>query len=772
MRFVAITLAAVPCLLLACVGGSSPGAGADVAMDVKTIVVATPDAGPEAEASFSCDPDERFCLSTTRTARCNLAGTGYLDVKTCAGAATCHPLKGACATPWCTAGARDCAAASVAVECDASGHFQHQLPCPAAKVCVVGECLTCVPGARICKGLAGADECAADGSGWSSLPCPAGSVCTGSGAACVPTVCTPGDVHCVSATSRQVCTNDGLYLVTETCDAGETCVGGACSGCSKGPCTCESGSAASVCNPDGTGTYTTVPCANGEACDPALGACVAATCTPGDRRCACGQSLTCTAQGTSWTGTLCDPVQGLACDEATGSCLGPCSEDKLERSYIGCDYFPVTTANLVDPAFTFAVVVSNASDDSVSVLVTRGDEPIFGTTVFPNQLEVIALPWVFELSAGSTSRVAVGGAYRLRANRPVTAYQYSPLEYRLAGAPVFSYTNDASLLLPAHAWGDDYAVVSREHWTYPDLLADEPGLYAVAAAHDGTELTLTAPAGGSKVSTLPGLESDGNGKLVLNRGDVLQVCTQGPVSDLTGTRVQASKPVQVIGGHRCTFVPASIGWCDHLEESIPPRHALGDTYYATAPLLPSALSAKARKVRVLALEAGVTLTYDPPLDGWPTSLAKQGDWFEEETDLDFRVIGTGSLLVAQYMLGQDAGGGAGDPAMEILVTPLQFRSVYLFHAPTHYTTSFVNLVAPLNTALELDGAPVTTPLEPIGSTGWGVANLKLPTTGGGTHRLEGTTAFGVSVYGYGQYTSYWYPGGLNLQVIWKGGGFD
>ena len=29
----------------------------------------------------------------------------------------------------------------------------------------------------------------------------------------------------------------------------------------------------------------------------------------------------------------------------------------------------------------------------------------------------------------------------------------------------------------------------------------------------------------------------------------------------------------------------------------------------------------------------------------------------------------------------------------------------------------------------------------------------------------GSEPFGISVYGYGQYTSYWYPGGLNLTDV-------
>ena len=32
-------------------------------------------------------------------------------------------------------------------------------------------------------------------------------------------------------------------------------------------------------------------------------------------------------------------------------------------------------------------------------------------------------------------------------------------------------------------------------------------------------------------------------------------------------------------------------------------------------------------------------------------------------------------------------------------------------------------------------------------------------------RLAGDEPFGVQVYGYGQYTSYWYPGGQNLDIV-------
>ena len=59
------------------------------------------------------------------------------------------------------------------------------------------------------------------------------------------------------------------------------------------------------------------------------------------------------------------------------------------------------------------------------------------------------------------------GAYRLRTTRPVTVYQYSPLQYSDGSGFGFSYTNDASVLLPTNAWTGNYRVVSRNHWNLP-----------------------------------------------------------------------------------------------------------------------------------------------------------------------------------------------------------------------------------------------------------------------------------------------------------------
>ncbi len=51
----------------------------------------------------------------------------------------------------------------------------------------------------------------------------------------------------------------------------------------------------------------------------------------------------------------------------------------------------------------------------------------------------------------------------------------------------------------------------------------------------------------------------------------------------------------------------------------------------------------------------------------------------------------------------------------------------------------------------------------LGGSNMGVARVKLAATG--SHSLTSSKPVGIQVYGYGSYTSYQYPGGLNLRSI-------
>jgi hypothetical protein len=500
-------------------------------------------------------------------------------------------------------------------------------------------------------------------------------------------------------------------------------------------------------------------------------------CDAGSRRCTDGMPEVCDDDGQWNPLPACDELQGLQCE--LGHCVGACSSFELGHSYIGCDYYPTVTSNAVDDGFDFAVVVSNGNEESTTVTVTRGDETVATHEIDALSMRVIALPWIDALKwAYEESTVVEDGAYRVRADLPVSVYQYSPLQYTDGSA--YSYSNDASLLLPVNAWGTEYVVVARNSFTITIGLT-APGFYAVVASEDDTTVELQpSPSSAGYVVPGPSIDEDGAATVTLDRGDVMQVFSTGvefpnpnPV-DLTGSRVVADKPVQVIGGHQCTFVPWDVWACDHLEENVPPLSALGGEYFATTPLVPpidAEAFAKPRFVRIIATEADTMVAVDPD-PGVQVVLGEAGDYVElGPTDLDFHIVADHKIVVAQYMTGQEleAGGNAGDPSMTISVPPQQFRQRYQFHAPGNYSRSYVNVVAPTGAVIDLDGVSVETLADtgwtPIGLSDHAVIRASLPSGFGGDHVIEGDRPFGIQVYGYGEYTSYWYPGGLDVEEL-------
>jgi hypothetical protein len=488
-------------------------------------------------------------------------------------------------------------------------------------------------------------------------------------------------------------------------------------------------------------------------CVEELGGC--AECVPGEGACNGDQVQQCNGMGTGFDIVdTCDALQGLMCNPNLGACDGACAG--LGLSYIGCDYYPVSLQQHdgynTAPTHEYAVAVANTSDQLAKVTVTRGANTVTTVDVAPMSVSLIVLPWVNELTKQAASSVMVAdGAYRLRSTRPVTVYQYNPLKA--------TTTNDASLLLPVNTWSGNYVVAAWSHW--PNF--NYPGFYAVVASQDATTVTLTPSTTGKQVRAGGGVAANGTGQVMLNEGDVLEVYSNA--GDLTGTLVTANKPVGVFGGHECTNVPLNVTACDHLEESMFPIETLAKEYVVVPPVqVPNDAADKGQIVRVIASEDNTALTFTPdqPVN---KNLAKAGDFVEIPTTIaKFVVSADKKILVSQYMVGQDGGYGTSDPAMLLAVNPLQWRKNYLFHAQPTWTANYVDILAPKNAAVTVDGANVGN-WQPIGATNYQVSHIKLNNNGGGNHTVVSDVGVGIGVYGVQSYGSYWYPGGLDLDII-------
>lgn len=511
------------------------------------------------------------------------------------------------------------------------------------------------------------------------------------------------------------------------------------------------------------GQWTTVEaCSN--MCNDTLG-CVA--CQPGTGTCNGDTSTVCRADGSGYWDEFCDPAMGLSCG-AGGVCQGACSASALGESNVGCLYYPTAMGNWVSPDFEFAIAMANTSGAPLSVVIDGGAlSAPRNVTVAANSVAIERLPWVPNLKSCNIvdlfgcgppqppdlSLVSTGGAYRVRSNGPLAMYQYSPLDFILGDKG--SYTNDASLLLPAHVWGTSSVVASWQHW---DI---SPGLMTVTAREANTTLTIT-----TKATTMGAIAwpVGSTNQLVLGAGDVLQLMTEG--GDLTGSLVNSDKPVQVMGGHFCTEIPNGAAACDHIEDTMLPTRALGAEYIVSAQFSPDVGTTRQQYVRVIATAPDTVVSLEPEVAP-TTTLAAIGDTLYFASDQNVFVRANKKVLVANYMTGSELAPEANaDPAMAVASPVAQGRTEFLFHAPTNYTSNFVNIIALAGTNVVLDGVPVApSDFSPVGNSGYAVAHKQLSNAGNGNHSATGDQPFGILVYGYAPYTSYMYPGGTDVKTI-------
>ncbi|WP_437926608.1 IgGFc-binding protein [Sorangium sp. So ce291] len=482
-----------------------------------------------------------------------------------------------------------------------------------------------------------------------------------------------------------------------------------------------------------------------------------------------------------------------------------CAEAAASKSYIGCDFWPTVTANIVWSLFDYTVVVANAGDEVAEVEVTRAGASVAQAEIPPNSLTKIYLPWVPELkgpdanecgSGRSISRsVRVdGGAYHLVSSRPVTVYQFNALEYKGEGGPAgkdwsscpgyeicdslsdeptvgcFSFTNDASLLLPSTAMTGNYRVTGQMGWA--DV--GNGGYMVITGTKDGTSVTVNVAQGGAVVAggDVPATSGGRSFTLELDEGDVVEVLGD-PARDLSGSLITATNPVQVLTGMPCVQSPIGYVACDHIEESVFPAETLGKRYFVSVPTSPGG-KIIGHVVRLYGNVDGTALTYPSGRpDGAPTMINAG-----EVVDLsvvkrDFEVMGDHEFAVSTFMLGAEIVDRStprpkqkGDPSQSHATAVEQYRTKYVFLAPSDYDESYVDIIQPLDASVTLDGAAVDVAPAQIGNgSGFGVARVRLGPGNNGAHVLTASAPVGIQVMGYGSYTSYQYPGGLNLVAI-------
>jgi len=404
----------------------------------------------------------------------------------------------------------------------------------------------------------------------------------------------------------------------------------------------------------------------------------------------------------------------------------------------GTEFFLVYTDNYADGPGS-AIFITSAVDTSGLVEIpTIGLSEAF--TVTANTITTVNIPQTAEVQG---SDIIDNKGIRVTADGEVTVYFLNPRE------PV--YTNDAYLGLPVDILNVEYIVLA-----YQDTIG-VPSELAIVAPYDDTEVTITpSVTTGTRTAGVPYT-------ITLNQFQTYTLQSDSRGEDLTGTIIESSHPVAVFAGVRCVYIPQGYSACDHIVEQMTPTATWGKGF-DTFPF-------KARQkglgdfLRVLACVDGTVVT----IDGAVAGTINRGEFLETMVTAPLEISTSEPALVAQYLTGQSYEGRIGDP-FECLIPPTeQFMPGYTFLTPIGYAENYVNVIAPTTSLgdLVLDGSPVDTTLFTVfGTKGLSCGTITLSE---GSHTMSGSAPFGIYVYGYNQYVSYGYPGGLALEFIYPRG---
>ncbi len=505
------------------------------------------------------------------------------------------------------------------------------------------------------------------------------------------------------------------------------------------------------------------------------------TCMKGRLRCTANRDATEECDGKTWQHKLdCNTKAGDTCVE--GTCRTQC--ELAPRGNVGCSFFPVNLWS-TSTVGELGIVVTNTSE-TLSADVTL-DGPVRPTpsnrqTVPPGAAVIFRVP---HGDAKLTQTEQATKGMHLSSTAPVAVYQFHPID----AATVFS--GSATLLLPEHVMAKNYFVMS---YTYnAELITNPPqgqGLLAVVALSNDTRVEVTVPVETMPGPGVPGLKPGQTMTRTLNRLEVLEIAQLKSREDISGATVKASAPVAVFGGAGGVSIPMSAVGGNHLGVQMFPLETWGKRYMAAKVKQRNATDRDYYRIVASVDNTTITLKGGPGLPMTVPKLARS-QTFEFSTAADFVIEADQPILAFQYMPAWGNLSGAYDAASfpdglptecpgstrsgpdsvrclgDANITPLipieQFRNDYIFYVPLTYKYNYINVYAPLDTKLTLDGVPVTEPLKTVvDNLGRAILRIK---EDGKNHRLTGNQPFGIIGYGYAYATSYSYVGGLDLKVI-------
>ena len=390
----------------------------------------------------------------------------------------------------------------------------------------------------------------------------------------------------------------------------------------------------------------------------------------------------------------------------------------------------------------------NFNSNGEKTLFITGPEAASGTVEMPG----LSFSQPFTVTPGTVTSVPLPADSDLNVNegtQPKGIHVTSDREVSVYGLNRIPASTDAYLGLPVDVLG-----------TSNIALGIGTGLggtsqLGVAASQDATTVTITPTVDGAGGRTA-GVPYD----VTLNRGDAYQLRAATAQQDLSGSIVNADKPISVYGGHQCANIPnENFFACDHIVEQMPNTDTWGRSF-GTVPLQ---TRTGGDTFRFVASQNGTEVA----INGSPAATLNRGEVHQQIIEGQSTITANNPILVGQYSNSTSFDNAPNGDPFEMLIPPLeQFLPRYTMTTPASgFATNVINLVVPDSDVgnVSVDGTAVPgSAFTPIGSSGFSGAQQDVSL---GSHNLNGTQPFGAFSYGFGFFDSYGYPGGQSFAPI-------
>ena len=286
---------------------------------------------------------------------------------------------------------------------------------------------------------------------------------------------------------------------------------------------------------------------------------------------------------------------------------------------------------------------------------------------------------------------------------------------------------------------------------------------------DNTTVTITP----TQTITVPqDIQNQASSSITVNAGTSFNVTIHrmqtfffGTTMDISGTSIVSDKPLTVISGNECGFVPDNVFNCDHLTEQIPPTVTWGKQFLLTP------YAGRSRQYyKIIAAENDTTINYTCSDVGTSTiSLTSPGDFSFQFSNngIYCSLVSNKPVLVVQLGPGVNLSPG-GDPVISMVPPIDQYSESVTFISLdiSEFTSHHVNIASVTIDTILMDGQPLSLTWNNIFDSdnniiGYGTQILITDLT---SHTITSmsNTKFSTMVYGFANLVGYSYSAGVNF----------